>query len=107
MVSDAILVVSPEHSRIFGEAGWDKQKLRDAIQTYSMTSGEEVVRGAQDIAEGMPEQFKNATLPKFKPDGLHIVRAGGNAGLFSAVIGGWVASGPMGSSAVTVPIQEK
>jgi len=39
-------------------------------------------------------------VPKFRPGGLQIVHAGGNAGLFSAVIGGWV-SGPVGSQPVT------
>jgi hypothetical protein len=28
-------------------------------------------------------------VDKFPPDGLLIVRAGGPAGLFSAIIGGW------------------
>jgi hypothetical protein len=28
-------------------------------------------------------------VDKFQPDGLLIVRAGGEAGLFSAIIGGW------------------
>ena len=39
-------------------------------------------------------------IPKFVPDGLLIVHAGGKAGLFSAVIGGW-ARGAIGSSPVT------
>jgi hypothetical protein len=39
-------------------------------------------------------------IPKFVPDGLLIVHAGGSAGLFSAVIGGW-ARGSIGSSPVT------
>lgn len=106
MASDAILVVSPEHSRIFFEAGWDKERLIQEIQTNLMTPGEEIIRRSDGVAEGVPSQFASATIPKFKPGGLHIVRAGGNAGLFSAVIGGWVASGPMGSTAVTVQIDE-
>ena len=43
------------------------------------------------------------TLPKFRDGGLLIAHAGGGAGFFSAIIGGW-ASGPMGSEPVTVPI---
>ncbi len=39
-------------------------------------------------------------IPKFFPDGLLIVHAGGRAGLFSAVIGGW-ARGAIGSQPVT------
>ncbi len=30
---DAILVVSPEHARVFREAGWDRQRLLDELTT--------------------------------------------------------------------------
>ena len=43
-------------------------------------------------------------VPKFRPGGLLIVRAGGGAGLFSAIIAGWAASGPVGSIPVTKEI---
>ena len=56
--------------------------------------------GAQGCAEGMPEALAGADIPKFAPDGLLIVHAGGGAGLFSAVIGGWV-RGDIGSQPVT------
>ena len=39
--------------------------------------GAEIVRGAGGIDEGLPEGFKDATLPKFRPDGLLVVHAGG------------------------------
>jgi hypothetical protein len=39
-------------------------------------------------------------VPKFRPDGLWFVHAGGRAGLFSAIIGGWI-NGPGGSQPVT------
>ena len=44
------------------------------------------------IAEGLPEQFKDKTVPKFRDGGFNIVRAGGSAGMFSAIIAGWGAS---------------
>ena len=40
-----------------------------------------------------------ATLPKFRPGGILIVYCGGGAGLFSAMIGGWV-NGELGSQPV-------
>ena len=43
-----------------------------------------------------PSTFASSTLPKFRPGGLLIVHAGGGAGLFSAIIGGW-ANGETGS----------
>ncbi|MGH9074967.1 MAG: thioredoxin family protein, partial [Acidimicrobiales bacterium] len=39
-------------------------------------------------------------VSKFRPGGLLIVHAGGRAGMFSAIIGGWV-SGAAGSQPVT------
>jgi hypothetical protein len=62
-----------------------------------VTPGAEIIRGANDIAEGMPTNFKDKVLNKFRDDGLHIVTTGGTAGMFSAIIGGWVASGERGS----------
>jgi hypothetical protein len=104
MVADAMLVVSPEHARVFRESGWTKQRLRREIDEVLKTSGKDLVRGAQEIAEGMPEMFADADLTKFRPGGLHILHAGGGAGMFSAIIGGWVASGPIGSQSVTKEI---
>jgi hypothetical protein len=55
--------------------------------------GRDLVQGAQGVAEGLPAQFVDKLgdkmIDKFQPDGLLIVRAGGEAGLFSAIIGGW------------------
>ncbi len=104
MVADAMLVVSPEHFRVFRDAGWTKQRLRQEIDEVLKTPGRELIRGAQNIAEGMPQMFGEVDLTKFRPGGLHIVRAGGRAGMFSAIIGGWVASGPIGSQSVTKEI---
>ena len=106
VLADAILVVSPEHGRVFAEAGWSKARLKKELHQLLLFPGAEMVRRAGGIAEGVPEQFRDSMVPKFKPDGLHIVHVGGTAGLFSAVIGGWVASGPMGSTAVTVEVKE-
>ena len=78
--------------------------------TYSVDSGTGTIafapRSAGDIAEGMPEFVRDMDLPKFKPGGLNIVRAGGEAGLFSAIVGGWLASGDFGSSPVTMELQQ-
>jgi hypothetical protein len=96
-IADAILVVCPEHRRVFREGGWSKEDLRKALHEELVTPGAEIIRGANDIAEGMPANFKDKVLNKFRDDGLHIVTTGGTAGMFSAIIGGWVASGERGS----------
>ena len=101
---DAVLVVSPEHARVFAEGGWDKARLRKELFELLTQPGDELIRGAGGIAEGLPEAFKGASLPKFRPDGLLIVHAGGRAGLFSSIIGGWV-NGETGSQPVTMEVK--
>ncbi len=102
---DALLVVSPEHARVFCEAGWSKERLRRELDGLLCRPGSELVRGAGGMAEGMPPGVAAGELPKFRPGGLLIVHAGGTAGLFSAIIGGWV-SGPVGSEPVTREVHE-
>ncbi len=96
---DCILAVGPEHARVFREAGWSKQQLVERLHQLLQVPGSEFVRGAGGIAEGLPESLADATLPKFRPDGILVVQCGGGAGLFSAMIGGW-AGGEMGSRPV-------
>ena len=66
--------------------------------------GTELVRGAGGMAEGIPEALADRTLPKFRPDGILLAYAGGGAGLFSAMIGGW-ANGTVGSTPVTLEVR--
>jgi hypothetical protein len=54
----------------------------------------------------VPEHLRDVTLPKFRPDGILLVHAGGGAGLFSAMIGGW-ANGSMGSQPVTHLVDQR
>ncbi len=97
MAFDAILVIGPEHASRFVEAGWTKEKVNEEIINHTIRETDELVRGADGIGEGLPEVFAGSTLPKLRPDGgLIILYGGGEAGLFSATIGGWV-SGDKGS----------
>ena len=122
LMSDAVLVVSPEHARVFREAGWSKAQLRTRLLELGTKPLGEIAAGAGGCAEGMsmsvagmlgalgpvdpggqggpPSDPAQIPVPKFTPDGLLIVHAGGSAGLFSAVIGGW-ARGAIGSQPVT------
>jgi hypothetical protein len=92
---DAMLVIGPEHARIFQEAGWDRARLLARLSELLLVSGGEIARDADGIAEGIPVpgEAREQRFPKFRPGGLLIVHAGGPAGLFSAVIGGWVSGG--------------
>ena len=104
MAGDALLVVSPDHARVFIEAGWSKARLLQELEQLLLLPGDEMVMGAGGIAEGVPTSLAGKRVPKFRPGGLLIVRAGGKAGLFSAVIAGWAASGVKGSIPVTQEI---
>jgi hypothetical protein len=98
---DAILVLGPEHARVFAQAGWGREEIVAGISAHLNRPGSELVRGAGGMAEGLPEAFGEApSLPKFRPGGLMLTYAGGGAGLFSEIIGGW-ANGDVGSKPVT------
>lgn len=100
-MADAILVVCPEHRRVLRDAGWSKEDLRQSLYDELMTPGAQLLPGVDGMAEGMPEKLKDKLLNKFRDDGLHIVSTGGTAGMFSAIISGWVASGERGSQMVS------
>ena len=97
---DAIVVMGPEHARVYADAGWDRDRVLTEIHARLQIPGSELIRGANGIAEGVPTHLSGMTLPKFRPGGLLLVHAGGGAGLFSAIIGGW-ANGDIGSQPVT------
>jgi hypothetical protein len=112
---DVFLIVSPEHARVFSSTGWTKKQVRQAILEHGMRPGSGLVRGAGGCAEGMPAQIDRGSgsvypvadsprVPKLAPDGLWIVHAGGKAGLFSAVIGGW-GRGAGGSIPITREVE--
>jgi hypothetical protein len=98
---DALVVVCPEHERKFRNAGWSKARLYEELYRLCQIPGDDLVAGAKGIAEGGPPSLAGKMRNKFRPGGLLIVRAGGDAGMFSGIIGGWSASGPTGSSPVT------
>ena len=102
--ADALVVVCPEHERTFREAGWSKARLYDELYARTQRPAEEVLPGAGGIAEGTSGFAAGTMARKFRDGGLMIVRAGGGAGMFSGIIGGWSASGERGSSPVTKEI---
>ena len=102
---DAMLVVCPEHHRTFRQAGWSKARLCEELYRLCEIPGEELVAGAKGIAEGGAPSLAGTTVNKFRPGGLLIVRAGGDAGMFSGIIGGWSAGGARGSLPVTKEVR--
>jgi len=102
---DAMLVVCPEHHRTFKNAGWTKARLYEELYRLCEIPVAELVAGAQGIAEGRPPSLAGKTVNKFRPGGIMIVRAGGDAGMFSGIIGGWSAGGARGSLPVTKEVR--
>jgi hypothetical protein len=96
---DAMLAVGPEHGRILRQAGWDKARLRAELAPLLTRPSDDLIRGVGGIEEGLPEAFAGIEIGKFRDGGLQIVHVGGDAGLFSAVLGGWV-GGAKGSEPV-------
>ena len=98
---DALIVVCPEHHRTFKNAGWSKARLLEELYRLCEIPGDELAAGAKGIAEGGPPSLAGKSINKFRPGGLMIVHAGGDAGMFSGIIAGWSASGERGSLPVT------
>jgi hypothetical protein len=100
---DAVLAVGQEHGRIFKEAGWDKARLMTELEGLLTLDTDELLQGVGGITEGLPEAFAGSQLPKYRAGGLNVIHAGGPAGLFSAILSGWV-GGHKGSELVTKEI---
>jgi hypothetical protein len=105
---DALVVVGPEHGRIFRDAGWDRVRVREELFSQAQSPAGELVRGADGIAEGLEPRWVSdpaSPVPKFAaPERILLAHAGGDAGLFSMVYGGWV-SGEIGSEPVTRSVE--
>ena len=101
----AVVAIAPEHARIFGRAGWGKDRLRSEIIDLLTVPDSEIVAGADGIDEGSTRPVVGELVAKFTPDNLWFVHVGGGAGGSSGIISGWVA-GPKGSSMVTTIIEE-
>ncbi len=87
--TNALLVLSPEHYEIYKKEGWGRSKITEALHQEMARPGSELIQGANGIGEGIDPLRVDEMVNKFWPEGLLIVRAGGQAGLFSAICAGW------------------
>ena len=97
---DGILVLSPEHLARFVEAGWSRDRLLAELTEALLLDGDDLLAGSGGIEAGLPPAAAGRRIGKFRDGGLLVVRAGGPAGHFTAIIAGWL-SGPRGSDPVT------
>ncbi len=87
--TNALLVLSPEHYAIYRNAGWDRKRITEELHQAMVRPGSELIQGAQGVGEGIHPSRASEMVNKFWPEGLLIVRAGGQAGLYSAICAGW------------------
>jgi len=106
---DAVVVLCPEHVATMAADGFAKDDVRDFLFEHTgvplRAFAHAGTEGTQDrdsyvevLIDGEPHYRKFDS-----PSQIRIVVAGGTAGKFSAVLGGWLA-GARGSQSVTYPI---
>jgi len=108
MMTDALLVVCPEHVDTLQTGGYSKADLRRRIQAVTSRPLRELVSDevsgvgmSADKARTLSKEALDRRLPKFaSEDMIHIVVAGSDAGKFSGVFHGWV-GGEIGSMPVS------
>ncbi len=96
----AFLVVAGEHANVFYEAGWSKARLREALAERLWVPMDEVVEGRSGKLQMSAEELAQPRAPKFRTGSLNVVRAGGAAGKYSAIISG------LGSKGINPVIKE-
>jgi hypothetical protein len=108
LAMDALLLIGPEHGRLFAEAGWSRDRVLETLHQLTHSPAAELVRGAGGSAEGIDPSFvTDPEMPAAKfaaADRILLAYAGGDAGLFSMIFGTWVA-GEIGSTPVTRSVE--
>ncbi|HCD27104.1 MAG TPA: thiol-disulfide oxidoreductase [Gammaproteobacteria bacterium] len=111
--TNTLLVIPPEHVDTFARSGYTKADIRERIQTVTRRDIQDLVADETagvgikpELAEKMAAGAPGLQLSKFaKPEDVHIVVAGSEAGKFTGCFHGWVA-GPKGSIPVSRKIEE-
>ncbi|OUU74175.1 MAG: hypothetical protein CBC29_08545 [Methylococcaceae bacterium TMED69] len=102
--SDTIVIIGPEHGDVFDRNGWDKKSTAEALyKATTVPAGGDFGMITNDSVENLETEKKN--VPKFRSSGITLIRAGGAAGLFSAVMPGWLMNGESGTNPVTKEIK--
>jgi hypothetical protein len=101
LMSDTVLVLSPEHAKTIARDGWSKRDVRNYLF-------ETVVRRPEEPGAPPPRgraakwTTADGGVRKFRsPDTIIVVVAGGTAGRLSVVIPGWVSEELAGSAPVS------
>ena len=108
--AEAVVVLCPEHASTLAADGFTKDGARDFLFE---NTGVPLRAYEHEGTEGthLRDQYEEVVIdgePHYRkfsdPSQIVVIVAGGTAGKFSGVIGGWLA-GPRGSQAVTYPVR--
>lgn len=108
LMSDTVLVLSPEHAHTIARDGWSKRDVRNYL--YETVVRQQPGPGLLPAPRGRAAKWTTAdgAMRKFRsPDTIIVVVAGGTAGRLSAVIPGWVSEELAGSTPVSKLIRLK
>jgi hypothetical protein len=86
LAEPSVFVICPEHARMFREAGWTKQRLREFMSGCVRKPASELLRG--ETTPLVRAADPDAVIPKWaSPECIVLLVAGGEAGRYSAVLG--------------------
>jgi thiol-disulfide isomerase/thioredoxin len=84
----AFLAIAQEHANVFYAAGWSKARVKHELDSLLKIPVRELVPGRSGLS-GLTEAERadpDLLIPKFKNGTFNIIRAGGSAGKYSAII---------------------
>ncbi len=88
----AILALSPDHHAVYRKAGLGRRAdIEGMLWEALKRPGRDLVAGAHGVDEGIDPALADEMVDKFHAGNLLIVRAGGEGGALSGIIGGWTA----------------
>ncbi len=102
LMSDTVLVLSPEHAATIARDGWSKRDVSNYL--YETVVRQQPPQGILGPPRGRVARWTTAegATRKFRsPESIIVLVAGGTAGRLSAVIPGWVSEELAGSSPVS------
>jgi hypothetical protein len=103
-MGEFVIVLSPEHIRIFRNAEWSKRQAMEYLHNQASVSTEHLKRNGKMEGEVAPGDATDMHHIVETPEGIVFLVAGGDAGGFSSLISRWGGGG--GSSlSITKPIR--
>lgn len=84
--TQSLYVICPEHAAMFRDAGWSKQRLREAMFDAVRRPARELTRG--ETTPVVHASDPDDVIPKWtSPEEIVLLVAGGEAGRYSALLG--------------------